>query len=71
MSYDKDWFEEIDDKYGIPKKEISCPSCGRKYGHHKTNVCKSCEECSSCCGCENQELIDSDNFIKDFVLPSL
>lgn len=28
----------IDKKYRIPVEEISCPGCGRKYGHHKTKV---------------------------------
>ena len=38
----------IDKKYGIPIKEISCPGCGQKYGHHNTNVDLNTEECSSC-----------------------
>ncbi len=40
--------ENINKKYGIPKEEISCPSCGLVYGHHNTKVNKITEECSSC-----------------------
>ncbi len=39
----------IDNKYRIPKEEISCPGCGLKYGHHKTKVDTISQECSKCC----------------------
>lgn len=38
----------IDKKYRIPVEEISCPVCGRKYGHHKTKVDIISQECSTC-----------------------
>lgn len=38
----------IDDKYRVPIEEISCPGCGRKYGHHKTKVDTISQECSKC-----------------------
>ena len=58
---------DIDKKYGVPKEEISCPGCGRRYGHHKTKVCRNCEECSSCCRCGAQDLVDADIFIKQIL----
>lgn len=39
----------LDKLYRIPSKEISCPGCGQKYGHHNTSVCPDCQECSKCC----------------------
>lgn len=39
---------DIDKKYGVPVKEISCPGCGQKYGHHNTKVDVNTQECSSC-----------------------
>lgn len=38
----------IDKKYRVPVEEISCPGCGRRYGHHKTTVDTLTQECSSC-----------------------
>lgn len=38
----------IDKKYRVPVEEISCPGCGRRYGHHKTTVDTISQECSSC-----------------------
>lgn len=38
----------ISKKYGIPSKEISCPDCGKEYGHHKTTVELHSQLCSSC-----------------------
>lgn len=57
----------IDKKYGIPVEEISCPGCGRKYGHHKTKVDIDSEECSACVkkfSRENVELVDAEYFIE-------
>ena len=61
---------DIDKKYGIPIKEISCPGCGRKYGHHKTKVDLNSEECSSCCkqyNRENVELVEAKYFIEEIL----
>ncbi len=57
----------IDKKYGIPVKEISCPGCGRKYGHHNTKVDVNSEECSSCVkefGYEDVEFVTAKEFIE-------
>jgi hypothetical protein len=53
----------IDKKYGMPVEEISCPCCGRKYGHHKTKVDINSEECSKC-ATGNVELFTSKYFIE-------
>ena len=42
-------YDKINEKYGVPEEDVSCPGCGQIYGHHNTKVCKRCEECSSCC----------------------
>jgi hypothetical protein len=39
----------IVEKWGLPKEEVSCPSCGRIYGYRRTKVCVECEECEPCC----------------------
>lgn len=57
----------IDKKYGVPIEEISCPGCGRKYGHHRTKVDLISEECSSCVkvwGYKKIELVESEYFIE-------
>lgn len=58
----------IDKKYGVPVDEISCPGCGRKYGHHKTKVDINSQECSNCIkefGGKNVELVDATYFIEE------
>lgn len=58
---------DIDKKYLIPKKHISCPGCGRRYGHHNTKVDIISEECSSCVkrfGREEFEFVNADFFIE-------
>lgn len=60
----------IDNKYRIPVEEISCPGCGRKYGHHKTKVDIISEECSSCVkeyGYKEVDLISADKFIESIL----
>jgi len=54
----------VDKQYGIPVEDMSCPSCGRKYGHHNTRVCTYCEECSSCCTCKGRKVISVEEFMK-------
>lgn len=56
---------DIVEKYGLPRKYCSCPSCGQLYGHHNTKVCTECEECSKCCTCENPKNVSPDTFIKN------
>ena len=59
----------IDKKYLIPLKEISCPSCGQRYGHHNTKVDKISEECSKCARRRyvSVELISADDFIQSIL----
>lgn len=52
--------------YKIPREEISCPSCGRIYGHHKTKVDPISEECSTCAlkmGVDKSSFISAEEFI--------
>ena len=46
----------------VPYDYISCPSCGRVYGHHKTKVHVETEECSSCR--PGEEYMEADEFIR-------
>lgn len=58
----------IDKKYGIPVEEISCPGCGRKYGHHKTKVDIVSQECSACVkefGYKDVDLVSAEYFIEE------
>jgi hypothetical protein len=58
----------IDKKYGVPVEEISCPGCGRKYGHHKTSVDIISQECSACVkefGYKEYQFISSTEFIEE------
>lgn len=60
----------IDKKYKIPIKEISCPGCGRKYGHHKTKVDTISQECSSCVKLFNYKkynLVEASLFIEEYL----
>lgn len=57
---------EISKKWGMPKEECSCPSCGYEYGHHKTKVDSISEECSTCVkksGYKKVNLITAEDFI--------
>ena len=58
--------ENVSKRYGIPKEEISCPDCGRVYGHHNTFVCHECERCSKCCE-ELSCINENSNFPHNFV----
>lgn len=60
----------IDKTYGVPVEEISCPGCGRKYGHHKTKVDVYSAECSSCVKEFNYspvKLIPASEYIRDYL----
>ena len=60
----------IDNKYRVPLEEISCPGCGRKYGHHKTKVDTISQECSSCVKefkYKEYNLVSSKEFIEDIL----
>ncbi len=39
---------EIDKEYLIPIDDISCPNCGRRYGHHNSLVETNTELCKPC-----------------------
>jgi adenine-specific DNA methylase len=63
-------YDNIDKKYGVPVKEIACPGCGRKYGHHKTTVDIISQECSSCvkeAGYKKVDLIPAKKFIEEIL----
>jgi ribosomal protein S27AE len=59
----------IDKEYLIPIEEISCPGCGRKYGHHRTKVDLKSEECSACAtefmSKDALELVEATYFIEE------
>jgi len=57
---------DIDKKYGVPREEISCPSCGQKYGHHKTKVDTNTQECVPCAKLRGGEIneITAEEFIE-------
>jgi hypothetical protein len=60
----------IDSKYRVPVEEISCPGCGRKYGHHKTKVDIISQECSTCVkefGYKEFNFISSQEFIEQIL----
>ena len=59
----------IDKVYGIPVEEISCPSCGRKYGHHNTGVDIKSQECSKCAKelYKDVEIVSTKYFIEDIL----
>lgn len=56
-------------RWNHPDEEVSCPSCGKLYGHHKTIVCKGCEEYSACHKPRNEKrcptpiFVDADTFV--------
>lgn len=56
---------EIDEKYRVPVKQISCPGCGHKYGHDDTGVDINSEECSKCAlKYEDKRLVSAEEFIE-------
>lgn len=61
---------EIDEKYGVPLKEISCPGCGQRYGHDDTGVDMNSEECADCVeqfGYKDVELVSASYFIESIL----
>lgn len=60
----------IDKVYGVPTKEISCPGCGQKYGHHRTKVDTISQECSACVNefkYKKVDLVDAKYFIEEIL----
>lgn len=61
----------IDKEYMIPIEEISCPGCGRKYGHHRTKVDIRSQECSACATefipKDDLELVEATYFIEEIL----
>ena len=58
---------EIHPVWGRPIEDVSCPGCGKVYGHDGTTVCTQCEECSSCCKerrCPTPTTITADEFVE-------
>jgi hypothetical protein len=64
---DKELYNIID-QYGLPRDEVSCPSCGHLYGTHNRLVCSTCEECSKCCHCPKPNHINPDDFVGKYLL---
>lgn len=64
-------YNNIDKEYLIPVEEISCPGCGRKYGHHNTKVDVKSEECSACAkefrDSKDMELVEASYFIEEIL----
>jgi hypothetical protein len=57
----------VAERFGVPKKEVSCMSCGKIYGHHRTEVCIHCVTCTTCCRREfirQHRTVPSDEFVK-------
>lgn len=65
----------IDKKYQIPVAYISCPGCGKRYGHHNTKVDSIIQECSTCVKDQGKDkdanYLQADVFIENIVLPTL
>lgn len=57
---------DIDQEFGIPVEEISCPGCGRTYKQART-VCSKCEECKRCCRCEAPKHVPARMFIRELL----
>ena len=58
---------DINNIFGVPDKEISCPSCGKIHGHTDTKVDINSCECSICVaemGYCDVELVDGIYFIE-------
>ena len=66
MTTDKEQYD-LSDKYGVPKKFVSCPSCGDTYGTAGRMVCTKCEECTKCCQCKKPKPIDAEEFIENYM----
>jgi hypothetical protein len=56
-------YHDIIEKFGLPRKEVSCPSCGRVYGAYKRKVCINCQECSKCCECGKSGFVSAEQFV--------
>jgi len=57
----------IDPVYHIPIEEISCPSCGERYGKYNRKVDTVSQECSKCVkryGYTDINLVSADTFIE-------
>lgn len=58
---------DISEKYGIPRKDVSCPACGQEYGTDNKNVCNDCQECETCCLCKDKKFVSADDFVRDLI----
>lgn len=70
MTIDRSTGLDIDDEFGVPKEEISCPACGKTYKQART-VCRSCEECKKCCQergvCDSPDHVPAREFIEEIL----
>ena len=66
MTTDQEQYDIVE-KYGLPRKDVSCPSCGNIYGAYNRRVCTTCEECSKCCSCGNSGFVSAIQFINNYI----
>ena len=66
MTTDNEQYDIVE-KYGLPKKDVSCPACGQVYGTHNRKVSSNCQECSQCCFCKDKNMINADDFVRDLI----
>lgn len=62
--------ERISRRWGVPSKEVSCPDCGKEYGHNNTKVDTISELCSTCIkkrGEKTVELISAEDFVSTII----
>lgn len=52
---------------------VTCPGCGRVYGHHRTKYCNNCEECSACHDgrCQEPDLVTITDQVAQVILNKL
>lgn len=62
MTTDEEQYDIVE-KFGLPRKDVSCPSCGRVYGAYKRRVCTNCHECSKCCNCDHSGFVSAIQFV--------
>lgn len=61
---------DINNDYGVPNEEISCPSCGQVYGTNHPLVDANSGECGQCAremGYNDINLIDASEFIEKYL----
>lgn len=55
----------MNNPYFVPDKEISCPGCGKLYGHNGTRVDLYSEECEECAkNYQKTDFVSAEEFIE-------